>query len=324
MPSVYDELSDNLIILYSNNREKELKDKMKECLLNYNIKYKYNDDMDIHSKIEMFLNAKKLEGLSKLTLDSYKLNLNIFAKYINKNIKNITTNDIREYLTIYDNYKVSSLSTIISTLKSFFNWLVGEEILEKDPMVKIKLPKKQKRIIKALTIEELEIIRDACETLRESALVNTMYATGCRLQEIVDMNKGDINWQDGSIKVIGKGDKERIVYLNYKAMYNLKKYLKSRNDNCEALFVTIRKPIKRLGNRAIQREIKNIADRTNINKNIHPHIFRHTLASLLLQQGADISTIQSILGHESLNTTQIYAQITEQHKHEEYKKYVIQ
>lgn len=235
-------------------------------------------NLDLMEKIDTFLSAKKLEGLSPLTLEGYELELRIFADKVRKPVNEITTQDIRLYLSMFPDIKLSTLSTKLSRIKSFFAWLTEEEIIDRDPARRIKPPKTEKRLPKALTIEELEMIREHCETYRERALIEVLYATGCRLSEVIGINKEDINWHEGTVNVIGKGDKERTVYLSFKAMYHLKKYLKSRTDDNPALFVTSKKPYNRLGARSIQREIKKIAARTDIKK-----MFIHTFLDIRLQ-----------------------------------------
>lgn len=219
---------------------------------------------------------------------------------------------------------MSSIAKKLSVLKSFFSWLADEEIIQKDPTRRIKSPKKEKRLPNALTIEELEMLREACTTYRERSLVEVLYATGGRLSEVQALNRNDIDWQNKSAKIIGKGNKERDVYFSFKALYHLKKYLKSRDDLVPALFITERKPYRRLSNRSIQRAIDNIAERSEINKKISPHTFRHTLSTLMLENGADITAIQKILGHSDLNTTQIYAQISDTRKQEQYNRHMVQ
>ena len=282
------------------------------------------ESMDLQEKIKLFLSGKKLEGLSPITLKGYKLDLSIFAKHVQKRTEDITTNDIRLYLGRFNKLKQTSIASKISVLKSFFSWLTNEEIISKDPTKKIKNPKKEKRLPKALNIEDLELIRESCHSPRCRSLLEVFYATGCRLSEVQKINKDDIDWSNMSINVIGKGDRERIVYFSYKAVYYLKKYLRLRTDNDPALFVTERRPYHRLSNRGIQREFSKILKNSGLTKAFHPHVMRSSLASLLLNNGADLSTVQEILGHSSPDTTQIYAKITEEHKQRMYKKCLIQ
>lgn len=244
-----------------------------------------------------------------------------FGKTVAKKVEEITTADIRIYLGNYSDLKTSTISTKLSTLKSFFSWLTSEGIIPKDPTRQIKQPKKEKRLPKALTPEELEIIRENCFSERERALVEVLYSTGCRLSELVGMNISDIDKVNQSARVIGKGNKERIVFFTWKALRSLDKYLKTRRDPTPALFVSEKAPHSRLSQRGIQREIAIVASRAKLdNKKVHPHVFRHTLATHLLENGADLVSVQYILGHEDPSTTQIYAQTTEQHKEMVFRK----
>ena len=294
-----------------------------EVLSNYDIctKEKSLVQSDLPERATMYLTVKKLDGLSKKTLYNYKLHLQRFHEYVLKPVNFITTTDIRIYLAqISKNKKQSTLSTEVSILKSFFGWMHDEEIIEKNPMKKIKQPKVSKRLRSALTIEEVELLRDACKTTRQRALLETLYSTACRLDEIVKLNKDDISFNTMSARVVGKGDKERIVYLSSKSKIYLEKYFHERIDSNEALFVTSRKPFKRLGGRSIQREINNLGKLARIEKSIHPHILRHSFATHALQSGMTLDTIQRILGHTDPSTTQIYSELNDSTVQQEYKK----
>lgn len=279
---------------------------------------------DLDEKIDLFINGKQLEGLSKITLKGYRLHLRIFAENVKKEVKIINTADIRTYLSKYKNQKMSTIATKLSVLKSFFGWLTSEEILLRDPTTRIKPPKKEKRLPKALSIEELELLRESCGDYRKRTLIELLYATGCRLSEIQNINRNDIKYETQSFRVIGKGNKEREVYLSFKAIYHLKKYLLGRKDSEPALIITERQPYRRLSKRGIQREIDIIASSANIHKKISPHTLRHTFATLTLNNGADLVAVQELLGHENPATTQIYAQITPERKRDQHKKYLIQ
>jgi integrase/recombinase XerD len=280
---------------------------------------------DLEQKASLFLAAKKLEGLSELTIKGYSIEMRIFASHIKKPTHEITTADIRVYLGLFPHLKLSSLSRKLSVLKTFFGWLTEEEIIPRDPTRKIKPPKKEKRLPKALTIEELEMLREGCNTIRQRAMLEAIYASGCRLSEVHNLNRDDIDWhKNGSAYIVGKGNKERKVYFSYKAMYHMKKYLMTRLDDDPALFVTERKPHTRLSRRGIQREIAKIAANAGLQKKVSPHSLRHTFATLMLNNGASLKAVQELLGHEDPSTTQIYATLSESNKQEQHAKYLVQ
>ncbi|KGO12184.1 integrase [Clostridium botulinum] len=276
---------------------------------------------DIEEKLQIYLATKKLDGLSRKTLKNYEYNLLIFADHLRKPLSTINTMDLRMFLAVRcKDMKQSSVNGQISILKSFFSWLHEEEYIPKNPAKKLKQTKEPKRLRHAMTEEEVELLRQASKTDREKALVEFLISTGCRLSEVVGVNKDDINWYEMSLNVIGKGDKERKVYFNTKAKILLKKYLLTREDDNLALFVTSKRPHARLGGRSIQREIKKIAKRAGINKSIYPHLFRHSFATNKLNAGMPMPVIQHLMGHESPATTQIYAQLSEENVKYEYKK----
>jgi len=211
-----------------------LRTKLSEIISAYQISFQedLSINYDLKKKINLFLSAKKLEGLSKRTLYSYELELKFFARKANKSSDKISTTDLRVYLGQFPHLKQSSITRKLSILKSFFGWLVEEEIMAHNPARKIKLPKKERHLPKALTVEEMEMLREVCSTFRERAILEVLYATGCRLSEIYKLNHNDINRRSLSAKVMGKGSKEREVYFSFKAMYHLEKYLSSRQDEC--------------------------------------------------------------------------------------------
>ncbi len=297
---------------------------LEDVLSNYNIERltKLNAENDFTEKFKLYLNGKRIEGLSEITLKNYGYELVRFANYTNKPISTITTQDIREYLSSYDNIKNSTLGSKVTVLKSFFMWLQKEEYILKNPTLKIPTPKKDINLPKSLNTDEVELIRDSCETLQEQVIIELLISTGCRLSEISHLNKNDIDMASRSIRVFGKGSRERTVFLSSKAFFVLNKYLNSRKDNCEALIVTVRHPIRQLSNRGIQYIVKRIAKRSGIKKDIHCHSFRHTFSQNMVDSGVDIVDLQYILGHSSCDTTtKIYGRISEERKRNAFKKY---
>lgn len=188
-------------------------------------------------------------------------------------------------------------------------------------MRKIKTPKIEKRVREALTKEEFETLRTGAKTLRQKALLELLYSTGCRLEEVENMKKSDIDWQRLQLNVIGKGNKERTVFINATCLVHLRKYLMSRLDDNEALFVTERAPLKYLGRRAIQREIDKIMHQSGLEKNVYPHLIRHTFATHKINAGMSLNVLQEIMGHDSPDTTLVYASIDNSTVEHEYRKY---
>ena len=279
---------------------------------------------DVIQHVEQYLSSIKLSGFSSYTIDNYERHLRHFTENVVRPVKEIATQDIRSYLADFNHLKPRSMATKMWSLKAFFTWLVEEDILEVNPMRKIKPPKLEKPLPKALSIEELELLREFCQTPRERAFIEVFYSTGGRLEEVQQANKKDVNWQESSLRVLGKGNKERDVFLSVRAKYHLQRYLDTRGDDCEALFVTVRKPYRRLCKRVYQKDIKRIAERAGIEKDVHPHVLRHTFATLTLNNGAEMSVIQELLGHASPTSTQRYAQVTDQRRKETHKKHLIQ
>lgn len=310
--------------------EVKLMHRMEEILSNYDIKRRTELDVedDTIEKVDMFLAAKNLEGLSPITLSGYLMELKMFCEFTNKAIVLINTSDIRRFLASNKSWSIGTVDKKLSVFKSFFGWLVEEELLLRSPAAKIKSPKKPKRLPKSLNVEELEIVRESCKSERERALVEVLYSTGCRLTELSNLKVSDINHQNMSTNVIGKGDKERTVFFSFKAMYHLNRYLKNRKENIneksDYLFIRERRPFTRLSVRSIQRAIDKIEERIDISKKLTPHVFRHTFATLGMENGADLAVMQDLLGHENPSTTLIYASVSEERKQQGHKRYHMQ
>lgn len=314
-------------VLNPNTDSVKLKIRLEEVLDRYNIETKTTEQLkaDLLDKIRLYISSKRLEGLSDLTLSDYYRELVMFEFFVNKPTVQITTSDIRRYLASNDSVMASTNGKKLSVIKSFFTWLVDEEIILRNPSSRIRQMKQPKRLPKALTATELEQLREACESLRERAIVEVMYSTGCRLSEISNMKRKAINWSNSSLKVIGKGDKERIVYINPKARYHLERYLEECEESeneCEHLFSTERRPYRQLQNKSIQDIISKISSRTTIDKKVTPHVFRHTMATLAMENGIELGDLQQLLGHESANTTLRYASVSEERKHNAHKRFV--
>ena len=315
---------------FSNNDIRNIITSLEGALYNYDIVKKetqmvlYNEELPMLAK--KFIVAKKIEGLSELTLYNYTRFLQIFFFTTKKAPEQIKTDDIRAFLYMYKkerNICDRSLDKVRECLSTFFRWLYAEEYIERDPTLPIKRIKYEKKPVQALTEEELETVRRACKTLKEKAIVEVLYSTGCRVSELVGIKRSDIDWHEKTILLFGKGKKYRTGFLNIRAEFALKDYLNSRDDDNEYVFVSDRKPHNQIHKCGVEKIIRNIAARTNIEKKITCHVFRHSTATLMLQRGAAIEDVKEILGHEQINTTLIYAQHTMEHIKSEHKRCVI-
>ena len=265
---------------------------------------------------------KRIEGFPPQTLRAYSLQMKLLIKYFgNIQISEVSTSDLKQYLADSSiDLKPSSLAHRIRFIKSLFRWSHEEGIIVNNPARKIKEPKVGKRIPKFLTEKEIEHLRDACHSSMEKALFEFMFSTGCRIGEIVTLDRNSINWGSNSAIVRGKGNKEREVYFNVRCEIWLENYLNERSDSNPAIFVTERSP-HRMSIAQMRYIIKRISNRAGINKTIHPHQLRHSYATHLLNNGAPIDVIQSLLGHEKSETTRIYAQLSGKIRREFYNKY---
>lgn len=313
------------------NFDWEQQRKVRECLnyamYNYEVhtleKSLIKGDMD--EKIFLYLKVKKLAGYSDATLNHYQYTLYKLSTFLNKPVATVTTNDLRMFLILNsEGKKPSTINSIIFYIKAFFAWLESEELIPRNPARKLEVNKVPKRLRKALTIEELEKVRIACKDTRDRALVEFIFSTGCRVSEVVNVNIKDLDFNNNALKVIGKGDKQRIVFFSDKTKLYLTKYLDTRIDANEALFISSKFPYGRINRRAIELIVSRIGIRANLGKPVFPHLLRHTMATLGLQAGADITTIQHLLGHTTPTTTQIYAENSVENLKHEYKQHMIQ
>lgn len=261
--------------------------------------------------VKYFIAGKSVENLSMKTLNIYRLRLIDFFRFVRKPFSDVRPNDIRMYIYYYKQHRNASnsyLDSIRRTLSSFFSWLVDNEYLIRNPCASIERIKFQPAERNPLTSYELEVLRWNCNTIREKALVDFLFSTGVRVSECQDVNISDINWEARSVVIHhGKGDKRRVVFFNAESELTLRKYLESRDDDNDALFVTIRKPHHRMGVRSLQSEIARISSRCDLH--VFPHALRHTFATSGLRGGMSLDKLQALLGHSKPETTLIYAKL---------------
>ena len=198
-----------------------------------------------------------------------------------------------------------SLDKVRNCIASFYKWMHVEGYVDKNPTLPVQKIKYEKKERNPVTQIDLEYLRRECKTLKQKAILETLYSTGCRVGELVILKKSDIDWNAKSVHLFGKGRKHRTSFINAKAEVAIKEYLDSRNDSSEYLFVSDRAPHDRMhvcGMQKIMRELsKRVYDKTQ--KNITCHVLRHSMATTILSNGADITSIQKVLGHNNIQTT---------------------
>lgn len=275
--------------------------------------------------VKRFLALKMVKGCSQKTIKAYGQCYITFFSMITKPVPNIEANDIRGYLAVRerrDGVSKATLDNELRYLRSFFHTMLAEEYITKDPTLKIDKIKAPKKVKKPFTELELEKIRAACRNEKQRAIVEVLYSTGCRVGELVGMDRDDIDGEQ--IIVHGKGSKDRICYLNPRARLALDAYLKTRTDYYPALFigenVATGAISERIADSSVEAMMRRIGKRAGV-ENVHPHRFRRTAATLALRRGMPIDQVSKMLGHEQINTTQVYA-ITDQYdlkrSHEKY------
>lgn len=271
--------------------------------------------------LKNFLGSKAIEGCSKRTIKHYGETIQRMLDDVGKNIWDITTDDIRHHLALWQVTRGVSNATLDNMRKaysSFFKWLSIERYITDNPMLRINPFKHQKRQVKPFTEREMEQICSACDTYRDRALVEFLYSTGCRVSECSAIVLSDIDFKQGTVRIQhGKGDKERICYISDKCMYWLEKYLMTRTDTDVSLWHGKRGQLTKNG---IEMIIRNLGRKAGVYA--HPHKFRHTLASDMAKRNAPVQIIQQILGHEDINTTMIYVSVDNKDVENAYRKLV--
>lgn len=288
------------------------------------LKTSADTEKDDETLMESFLSAKRLEGCSDRTLNFYKNTIDKMYASVGKSIKAITTEDLRNYLSEYQsNNEVSkvTIDNIRRNLSSFFAWLEDENYILKSPVRRIHRVKATTSIKETYTDEDLEKLRDSCDELRDLALIDILASTGMRVGELVRLNRSDINFTERECVVLGKGDKERIVYFDARTKIHLQNYLKERTDENQALFVSLKAPYIRLEIGGVESRLKKLGDALKIDK-VHPHKFRRTMATTAIDKGMPIEQVQKLLGHEKIDTTLHYAMVKQSNVKNAHRKYI--
>ena len=242
---------------------------------------------------EMFLTAKKIEGCSERTIKYYRMTTNHLLGYLKEPIRKVTTETMRQYLVDYqkiNNCGKTTVDNIRRNISSFFSWLEEEDYILKSPMRRIHKIKTKKTVKNIISDEEIERLRDSCDNIRDTAMVDLLYSTGIRVGELVRLNREDINFSERECVVFGKGDKERRVYFDAKIS-------------------------------GVEIRLRQLGRKLKIEK-IHPHKFRRTMATRAIDKGMPIEQVQKILGHSQIDTTMRYAIVNQNNVKASHRKYI--
>lgn len=279
---------------------------------------------DTISPLDAFIAAKQVEGCSEKTLVYYRKTVQDMLDSIGKPAQQIMTDDLRKYLSQYQEQRGAGKVTIDNIrriLSSFFSWLEDEDYILKSPARRIHKVKTAKVVKDTYTDEALERMRDGCGNLRDLAIIDMLASTGMRVGELVLLNREDINFEERECVVLGKGNKERVVYFDARTKIHLLNYLDSRQDASPALFVGLRAPHGRLTIGGVETMLRTLGKSLSIPR-VHPHKFRRTLATTAIDKGMPIEQVQQLLGHQKIDTTLHYAMVKQQNVKQAHRKYI--
>lgn len=299
-------------VLFKNLKNKEIRDMVK-------VQPQTNEEA-----LACFISAKKVEGCSVKSLLYYQTTIKKMFSALNTIYFSITTEDIRLYLSNYQEKNGISKSTIDNMrriISSFFSWLENEDYITKSPARRIHKVKTGKVVKEVYTEENIELMRQNCKNKRDLAIIDMLYSTGMRVGELVKLNISDIDFAHKECVVLGKGNKQRKVYFDAKTKIHLQQYLSSRDDDNEALFVSMLAPHNRLEISGVEIALRKIGQKLNITK-VHPHKFRRTLATKAIDKGMPIEQVQHLLGHTKIDTTLGYAMVEDENVRISHKKFL--
>lgn len=282
------------------------------------------DEDDGNQLLDSFITAKRIEGCSEKTLKYYRTTIENMIEAVGKSVRHIQTEDLRTYLTNYQQKNSPSRVTIDNIrriLSNFFSWLEDEDYIIKSPVRRIHKVKTATNVKETYTDEDLEKMRDNCVELRDLAIIDMLASTGMRIGEMVLLNKADIDFNERECVVFGKGDKERVVYFDARTKIHLRNYINSRTDENPALFVTLRSPFERIKIGGIETRLRKMGKELEIEK-VHPHKFRRTLATMAIDKGMPIEQLQQLLGHKRIDTTLQYAMVKQSNVKQAHRKYI--
>lgn len=336
-----EELLMSVVQAMSNSLDEEQLDKLQNVLyIQFHGKKIVEEKNELQStgtdsdtaKVRLFVASKKVSGRQDNTLAQYVREISNCRNALGKNIEDITTMDLRWYFGMLREVNKISMVTLqgrMRYLNSFWTFLQRERLVNDNPVARIESLRIESTIKKAFSAQEMEALRMACSRERDRALVEFLYATGVRVSELCSLSVGDIDLYKQEFQVMGKGRKERTIYINDVACFHLFRYLKWRAQKegltleelaSRPLFATVKRPYDRMTKAGVQYLLKQLGKRAGVG-NVHPHRFRRTFATDLLNRGMRIEEVMVLMGHTKIETTLIYCNIKQDNVRESYRKY---
>ena len=312
---------------FSSDQLCTVKEAVRMVLCNYDISEKETALQVVNNSsqryLQLYLATCEQAGKSPGTVANYRYHISRLLSYINKDIPTITDDDLYIYMYNYrhqNEVSNSYMDNIRIVFNGFFKWLIKRRVIDRNPVDAIDPIKSQRKIKKPLSPHEMENLRSSCKNERDLAIIECLYSSAVRASELLRLNRSDISFSGGDIVVLGKGNKERVTYLNAKAHVHLQRYLAMRTDDNPALFVTSKAPHTRLQRSGLEAIARRLGTAAGV-ENVHPHRFRRTSATDLLNVGMPIEQVQELLGHKNIETTRMYCTVTRasvKHNHQRF------
>lgn len=308
-----------------NNAQMERLSKVLEyCLFEEQPNEVSKGELSNQELLERFVAAKRLEGCSARSMKYYRTTLDAFVGGLGGSVQEATTDEIRSYLIAYrdkGNVCQTTVDNIRRIISSFFSWLEDEDYILKSPVRRIKKIKCAQTVKEIYSDEDIEIMRDGCSSARDLAIIDLLRSSGMRVGELVGLDIDSVNLADRECRVLGKGNKERIVYFDSRTKIHIENYLASRNDEERALFVSLQSPHRRLQVSGVETMLRRLGKCLGLGR-VHPHKFRRTLATKAIDKGMPIEQVQVLLGHKKIDTTMRYALVDQSNVKASHRRYI--
>jgi len=311
-------LEDDLTV----SKMRRVQESMADVLSGYSMEHEQSEANALQSKelLKKFFQAKNTEGRSPGTLKRYGYIMDKLLMHTKVPVGKITIDHIRAFFEYEKGRGVSerTLEGYRNTFSSVYGWLYKEEMINRNPCANLAPVKYQKKILYPFSQTDIEVLKENCEDIRDKAIVCFLLATGARISEVCALNRDDIDFQKMECKVVGKGNKERTVYIDTVAAMVLRRYFEQRKDNSPALFAGL--ATDRMTPQGIRVMLKRLEVKSGVS-NVHPHRFRRTLATKLINHGMPIQNVKTILGHDKIDTTMQYVYIEQSNVQESYRRF---